>query len=842
MSKLSALTNLPTLASDDLLEVVDVSDTTTMTGGGGTNKKVTALTLANQLSTIGNYVAASHTHSNATTSANGFMSSTDKTKLDGIASGAEVNVQVDWNEATTTSDAFIQNKPGVATTSANGFMSSTDKTKLDGIASGAEVNVQANWNEATTTSDAFIQNKPGVATTSLPGFMSSTDKTKLDGLSNYTHPTGDGNLHVPATSTTNAGKVLTAGSTAGSLSWTTPSVSLNSPAFIGIPTAPTATANTNTTQIATTAFVKTAVDSVSLGSNPTYIITSNVPTVAEGTAVTFTVTTTDYTATQLYWTTASTDVTPVNGTITLNGNSGTFITTAIADSTSEGVDTFTVQIRTGNITGTIVGTCSVNISDNPVVYTLTPNKNTVVEGQSVTFNVNATNTPGTVLYWVATDGSNQLIAPTSGPIPITNNTGSFTVTIHNDDIVEIGSYFTILLKLNSYTGPTLASSTINITDISTSNISWVKTQVPYNTNSITNGDIIDINANGDMVVVLAGMGTSSETDDSIKIHKLASDNSLVETFNLEEIYAKRCNSVSINAAGDMVAIGASYLLSNLYRWQVHVLRYTVNGWVYAYNLYSGLAGGEIAGDDAYTSKVFVSMNAAGNRVVATFRGNNDTRIVRVYQWDGNLTWSQLGSTITTTGAATADDSSTSISINAVGDRIAIGLRGLNIVRVYSLIGNTWTKLGQDIAGLANEFLGQSVSLNDAGNRVAVSSYVNIGVTRIYSLIGSAWTKLGQDIVGEESDDGSGWSVSMNGAGDRVAIGAPLNDGAGTDFGHMRVYSWDSVNWNRVGLDISGNAAMGRSVCLNSVGNKVFTLGRRSNTSSSGVDILIYDQQ
>ena len=38
----------------------------------------------------------------------------------------------------------------------------------------------------------------------------------------YVHPTGDGNLHVPATSTSNNGKVLTAGTTAGSLSWTTP--------------------------------------------------------------------------------------------------------------------------------------------------------------------------------------------------------------------------------------------------------------------------------------------------------------------------------------------------------------------------------------------------------------------------------------------------------------------------------------------------------------------------------------------------------------------------------------------------------------------------------------------
>ena len=35
-----------------------------------------------------------------------------------------------------------------------------DHTKLDGIAANAEVNVQANWNESTSTSDAFIQNKP----------------------------------------------------------------------------------------------------------------------------------------------------------------------------------------------------------------------------------------------------------------------------------------------------------------------------------------------------------------------------------------------------------------------------------------------------------------------------------------------------------------------------------------------------------------------------------------------------------------------------------------------------------------------------------------------------------
>jgi hypothetical protein len=63
------------------------------------------------------------------------------------------------------------------------------------------------------------------ATTTASGLMSSTDKSKLDGIASgataYVHPSADGSLHVPATGTTNAGKVLTAGATAGSLSWTT---------------------------------------------------------------------------------------------------------------------------------------------------------------------------------------------------------------------------------------------------------------------------------------------------------------------------------------------------------------------------------------------------------------------------------------------------------------------------------------------------------------------------------------------------------------------------------------------------------------------------------------------
>ena len=51
------------------------------------------------------------TYGDASTTKDGLMTHEDKTKLDGIATGAEVNVQSDWNQTTTTSDDYIKNKP-----------------------------------------------------------------------------------------------------------------------------------------------------------------------------------------------------------------------------------------------------------------------------------------------------------------------------------------------------------------------------------------------------------------------------------------------------------------------------------------------------------------------------------------------------------------------------------------------------------------------------------------------------------------------------------------------------------------------------------------------------------
>ena len=101
-----------------------------------------------------------------------------KNKLNGIAAGAEVNVQSDWNA--TSGDALILNKPSLATVATSGNYNDLSnkpnipdisgiQSKLDGIAEGAEVNVQSDWNETTTTSDAYIKNKPTLATVATSG-------------------------------------------------------------------------------------------------------------------------------------------------------------------------------------------------------------------------------------------------------------------------------------------------------------------------------------------------------------------------------------------------------------------------------------------------------------------------------------------------------------------------------------------------------------------------------------------------------------------------------------------------------------------------------------------------
>lgn len=63
-------------------------------------------------------------------------------------------------------DGFVQfASTDTATALRDGLMSALDYQKLSAIESGAEVNVQSDWNEADSTADDFIKNKPSIPTT-----------------------------------------------------------------------------------------------------------------------------------------------------------------------------------------------------------------------------------------------------------------------------------------------------------------------------------------------------------------------------------------------------------------------------------------------------------------------------------------------------------------------------------------------------------------------------------------------------------------------------------------------------------------------------------------------------
>lgn len=154
-------------------------------GGGGTVTDLSNTPSATDI-LIGNTGGNDTTLPAATGALAGVLTAADKTKLDGISTGATVS---DLSNTPSASDVLIGNTGGTDTTlpaatgSLAGVMVAADKTKLDGIATGATVTDLSNTPSA---NDVLIGNTGGndttlpAATTSLAGVMTGADKTKLD--------------------------------------------------------------------------------------------------------------------------------------------------------------------------------------------------------------------------------------------------------------------------------------------------------------------------------------------------------------------------------------------------------------------------------------------------------------------------------------------------------------------------------------------------------------------------------------------------------------------------------------------------------------------------------------
>lgn len=161
---------------------------TTSTLGGV--KQGTNVTIASD----GTISATDTTYSNATITAAGLMSSTDKSKLDGIAANAN-------NYTLPTASASVLGGIKVGTNlsiDSNGVLSSTDTkytlptasaSTLGGVKVGTNLSIDANGVLSSTNTTY------STATTSTAGLMSATDKQNLDTVYGLVSADADGTIN-----------------------------------------------------------------------------------------------------------------------------------------------------------------------------------------------------------------------------------------------------------------------------------------------------------------------------------------------------------------------------------------------------------------------------------------------------------------------------------------------------------------------------------------------------------------------------------------------------------------------------------------------------------------------
>lgn len=305
------------------------------------------------------------------------------------------------------------------------------------------------------------------------------------------------------------------------------------------------------------------------------------------------------------------------------------------------------------------------------------------------------------------------------------------------------------------------------------------------------------------------------------------------------------SAVAINSTGSIIVVGAP-LYSSTNNGRVKVFsnssgsNYTLVG-----SAIEGFGNNSAAGSSVAISAngSIIAIGAPTYSLGATNRG-----AVRVYQ-NVSGTWTQVGGTIQ--GSAVEYRLGSSVALSSDGAVLAVGITGNGTsgftgrVQIYRNVSGTWTQIGSDIVGAANgDAFGTGLALSANGNTVAIGAPFNSsiglwrGQVKIFTNNSGTWTQVGTNINGEANEDQSGFALSLSGDGTVLSIGASSNNGTGSFSGHVRVYKNISGIWTQLGTDINGEAtndASGFAVSLSSDANYVAVGAQRNdgNGTDSG---------
>ena len=529
----------------------------------------------------------------------------------------------------------------------------------------------------------------------------------------------------------------------------------------------------------------------------------------------------------------------------------------------------------GNTSGPVSVTGITFDNTAPTFSSVSPSTNTIVNTTAVGYTLSEAIASGSVV-WTRTGGTADGNSPHTVALTVTElNTGArgYAVLTNAPTLVD-GTIYTIAFNSTDSAGNT--SVPVSVTGITFDNtaptishlFSQLDSTIPYSAWSQLGSDIdgeaandqsgrsVSLSADG-RTVAIGGQYNSGNGSWSghtrIYSYSAGSWAQLGSDIDGEVANDESGNSVSLSADGRTVAIGAykndAGNAADDDRGHVRIFSYNGTAWTQL--------GSDIDGEAANDQSGFSVSLSADGRTVAIGANQNDAGNasddnrghVRIYSYSAG-SWAQLGSDID--GEAAGDESGYSVSLSADGRTVAIGAlvndsNGNNSghTRIYSYSAGSWAQLGSDIDGeAANDLSGRSVSLSADGRTVAIGANVNDGAgsnsghVRIFSYSSSAWTQLGSDIDGEAANDESGYSVSLSDDGRTVAIGAPFNDdgnAADDDRGHVRIYSYNGNAWAQLGSDIVGEAAddqSGQSVSLSADGRTVAIGGQYNSGNGS----------
>ncbi|TAN43305.1 MAG: filamentous hemagglutinin N-terminal domain-containing protein [Nitrospirae bacterium] len=390
-------------------------------------------------------------------------------------------------------------------------------------------------------------------------------------------------------------------------------------------------------------------------------------------------------------------------------------------------------------------------------------------------------------------------------------------------------------------------------------------------------------------------------------------------------------SVSLNSTGDRLAVGAyeddgsGNSVSN--SGAVYLFSFTdtsFTGGSLQATIGKGYAGGknvDVSQLEANDRLGFsVSLNGAGDRLAAGAEaddgsGNSTANSGAIYLFsfsDTSFSGGALQGTIGKgyTGGKNVDLSQleandyfgVSVSLNSAGDRLAVGAHGddgygnttadSGAVYLFSFSDTSFSggvlqgTIGKGYTGgknvdvrqlEANDYFGRAVSLNNAGDRLAVGAEADggsgnstafSGAVYLFSFSdtnfsgGSLQATIGKGYTGGknidvsqlEANDWFGKSVSLNSAGDRLAVGAHGDDGSGNSTvqaGAAYLFSFTDTNFSGGSLqatigkgytggknvDVSQLEAgdmFGYSVALNSAGDRLAVGASQDDGSGNSV--------